>query len=66
MGVHASIRSVNKVKMYADANAVNISFLVARIDTGVNSHSPLPPLLLLYYDSWPIGRKSHRLDAKSN
>lgn len=66
VGVHASIRSVNKVKMYANANAENISFLAARIDTGVNSHSPLPPLLLLYYDSWPIGRKSHRLDAESN
>lgn len=64
-GAHASMRSVNKVEMYADANAVNTSFLATRIDTVVNLLWPLPPLLL-YYDSRPIGRKSHRLDAESN
>lgn len=54
VGAPASIRSVNKVKMYVDANAVNISSLAGRIDTSVNSRSPLPLLLLLYYDSWLI------------
>lgn len=35
-GAPSLIRSVNKVKMYVDANAVNLSFLAACMDTSVN------------------------------
>lgn len=35
-GIDRSMHCVNKVKIYANANAVNMSFLAMCIDTGVN------------------------------